>query len=104
VEDKDIAEVETLFEIAKTVGIPEDQARQFVEDRRGDQEDVAVKEYKQNLKEAEEIGERSERATVSVDRAAHGAHHRTGIFGTPTYVVNGELFWGQDRRVRCAVW
>ena len=22
---------------------------------------------------------------------------RLGIFGTPTYVVNGELFWGQDR-------
>ena len=20
-----------------------------------------------------------------------------GIFGTPTYVVNGENFWGQDR-------
>ena len=22
---------------------------------------------------------------------------RLGIFGTPTYVVDGELFWGQDR-------
>lgn len=22
---------------------------------------------------------------------------RRGIFGTPTYVVDGELFWGQDR-------
>ena len=20
-----------------------------------------------------------------------------GIFGTPTYVIDGELFWGQDR-------
>ena len=20
-----------------------------------------------------------------------------GIFGTPNYVVNGEIFWGQDR-------
>lgn len=20
-----------------------------------------------------------------------------GIFGTPTYVVNGEIFWGMDR-------
>lgn len=20
-----------------------------------------------------------------------------GIFGTPTYVVNGQIFWGQDR-------
>ncbi|MNO05133.1 DSBA-like thioredoxin domain protein [compost metagenome] len=20
-----------------------------------------------------------------------------GVFGTPTYVVDGELFWGQDR-------
>lgn len=22
---------------------------------------------------------------------------RLGIFGTPTYVVNGQIFWGQDR-------
>ena len=24
-------------------------------------------------------------------------HATTDVFGTPTYVVNGELFWGQDR-------
>lgn len=56
-EEKDITNTETLVDIAKSVGIPEQQAREFVNDRRGYEQDLAVKEYKQNLKQAEEIGE-----------------------------------------------
>ena len=69
-EDRDIADVGTLKAIARaTVG--EDGAV-LVRDPQPLEIDA---EWKANLAEAE----------------------RHGIFGTPTYVVRGELFWGQDR-------
>lgn len=69
-EDRDIADSETLRTIARhTIG--EDGAALMV----ARQPDDIVAEWLGNLDEAE----------------------RLGIFGTPTYVVGSELFWGQDR-------
>lgn len=69
-EERDIADVATLKEVAKaTIGaagaalVTENHPPEISE------------EWRNNLKEAEAIG----------------------IFGTPTYVVGRELFWGQDR-------
>lgn len=69
-EERDIADLDTLREIATATIGPEGAA--LVRDP---QPDDIVAEWHGNLAEAE----------------------RLGIFGTPTYVVNGELFWGQDR-------
>lgn len=69
-EDRDIADLATLKEIATTTLGP--KAAELV---REPQVAEVVKEWQTNLDEAE---------------------HR-GIFGTPTYVVGNELFWGQDR-------
>lgn len=69
-EDRDIADVGTLKELARaTIG---EAGAQLVTDR---QPAGIVAEWQDNLKEAE----------------------TRGIFGTPTYVVGTELFWGQDR-------
>lgn len=69
-EDRDIADLSTLREIARaTAG---EVATGLVADP---QPDDIVAEWHGNLAEAE----------------------RLGIFGTPTYVVGTELFWGQDR-------
>ncbi|WP_439498934.1 2-hydroxychromene-2-carboxylate isomerase [Bosea sp. (in: a-proteobacteria)] len=69
-EERDIADPETLREIAReTLG---DEAVPLVAHP---QPAAIVAVWHGNLDEAE----------------------RLGIFGTPTYVVNGELFWGQDR-------
>lgn len=69
-EDRDIADLATLKDIAiSTVGA---EAAELV---REPQTPETVAEWEGNLDEAE----------------------RRGIFGTPTYVVNDELFWGQDR-------
>jgi 2-hydroxychromene-2-carboxylate isomerase len=69
-EERDIADVGTLREIARaTVG----EAGAALASETPPAEIVA--EWHGNLAEAERIG----------------------IFGTPTYVVRGELFWGQDR-------
>jgi 2-hydroxychromene-2-carboxylate isomerase len=69
-EDRDIADIDTLRAIAKaTVGAA---AAKLVVDP---QPVAIVSEWEGNLAEAE----------------------RLGIFGTPTYVVGEELFWGQDR-------
>lgn len=69
-EDRDIADLATLREIATaTVGA---EAAGLV---REPQTPEVVAEWRGNLDEAE----------------------RRGIFGTPTYVVDDELFWGQDR-------
>ena len=69
-EDRDIADLDTLRAIARdTVG---EAAALLVPDP---QEPEIVAEWQNNLAAAE----------------------RLGIFGTPTYVVRGELFWGQDR-------
>ncbi|WCK05073.1 2-hydroxychromene-2-carboxylate isomerase [Agrobacterium tumefaciens] len=69
-EDRDIADLETLRAIAQAVLGPAGAAL-----ARDPQPQDIVAEWQGNLAEAE----------------------RLGIFGTPTYVVNGELFWGQDR-------
>lgn len=69
-EDRDIADLETLRALARaTVG---SEGEQFVRDP---QDPEIVAQWHANLAEAEQ----------------------RGIFGTPTYVVNDELFWGQDR-------
>jgi 2-hydroxychromene-2-carboxylate isomerase len=69
-EDRDIADVATLKEIAGTT-IGEDGAALVRDPQPAD----ITSEWLGNLAEAERIG----------------------IFGTPTYVLRGELFWGQDR-------
>lgn len=69
-EDRDIADISTLRAIAQaTVG---EAASGLLVDA---QPDHIVAEWHGNLVEAE----------------------RLGIFGTPTYVLGEELFWGQDR-------
>ena len=42
---------------------------------------------------AAETSERVQRALSAVLAEAE----RLGVFGAPTFVVEGELFWGQDR-------
>jgi len=69
-EDRDIADVHTLQQIARgTAG--EAAAALVCDPSPADIEQC----WQANLAEAE----------------------ARGIFGTPTYVVDGELFWGQDR-------
>lgn len=69
-EDRDIANLDTLREIAtKHLGA---QAAELV---RFPQTESVLAEWNSNLARAEELG----------------------IFGTPTYVIGTELFWGQDR-------
>lgn len=69
-EDRDIADLATLKDIATASLGPE--AAELVLDP---QDPDVVADWEENLAEAE----------------------RRGIFGTPTYVVDDELFWGQDR-------
>ncbi len=69
-EDRDIADVPTLREIARANVGPDGEA--LVSEIAP--ADIQA-EWEGNLAEAE----------------------RLGIFGTPTYVVGEELFWGQDR-------
>lgn len=69
-EDRDIADLETLRDLARaTVG---DEGAALVRDPALPRH---IETWQGNLAEAE----------------------RRGIFGTPTYVVNDENFWGQDR-------
>ena len=67
---RDIADLDTLRELARnSIG---EAGAALVKDP---QPEGIVAEWQNNLAEAE----------------------RRGIFGTPTYVVGDELFWGQDR-------
>lgn len=69
-EERDIADLDTLRELAlATIG---SEGADLVRDP---QSQSIVDEWQANLAEAE----------------------RRGIFGTPTYVVGDEMFWGQDR-------
>jgi 2-hydroxychromene-2-carboxylate isomerase len=69
VEDRDIADHATLVTIANENGMDGKALLAATEDE-------AVKaEYQSNTEEA----------------------IRLGVFGAPTYVSDGELFWGQDR-------
>lgn len=69
-EDRDIADLATLKEIA-TATLGTDAAELVRDPQPAD----VVADWQENLAEAEQ----------------------RGIFGTPTYVVEDELFWGQDR-------
>lgn len=69
-EDRDIADIGTLRSIAGEQDIPDPDGL-IVENW----PQTIVDEWEGNLAEAVRIG----------------------IFGTPTYVVNGTLYWGQDR-------
>ena len=70
-EDRDIADLDTLHAIARAE-LGEEQAARFDFGQPSPEVQAA---WQRNLAEAEELG----------------------IFGTPTYVVDRELFWGQDR-------
>jgi 2-hydroxychromene-2-carboxylate isomerase len=48
--------------------------------------------------DAEALIERAAQANVRAEYAKYTeAAITTGVFGSPSYVFNGELFWGQDR-------
>ena len=69
VEERDIADAATLAGVAKSVG-----------------------------QDAEALGARAQAPEISARYAAltQEAIDR-GVFGAPSYVVDGEIFWGQDR-------
>ena len=68
-EDRDVADAPTLAAVAHGIGLD----AQSLSDRAST--DAIADRYAANTKEA-------------IDR---------GVFGAPTYVVDGEIFWGQDR-------
>lgn len=68
-EERDIADQETLAVVAHGIGLD----AQGLSDRA--QTEGVAQRYAANTKEA-------------IER---------GVFGAPTYVVDGEMFWGQDR-------
>ncbi len=67
-EEKNIADPETLAALIKTRGLPADLLAISAQE-------PTAKQYQANTDEAIAVG----------------------VFGSPTYVVEGELFWGQDR-------
>ena len=67
-EEKNIADPETLAALIKTRGLPADLLAISAQE-------PTAKQYQANTDEAIAVG----------------------VFGSPTYVVDGELFWGQDR-------
>ena len=74
-EEGDYCDVDVLKKLAKAVDIDEDSIASCVVDRRGDSNDDGVQLWSRYHQEAEDLG----------------------MFGTPNYVINGEIFWGQDR-------
>lgn len=68
-EERDVADQETLAIVAHGIGLD----AQSLSDRA--QTQAIADRYAANTKEA-------------IDR---------GVFGAPTYIVDGEMFWGQDR-------
>ncbi|MFO1303709.1 MAG: 2-hydroxychromene-2-carboxylate isomerase [Burkholderiales bacterium] len=68
-EDRDVADAATLAVVAHGIGLD----AQSLSDRAST--DAIAERYAANTREA-------------IDR---------GVFGAPTYVVDGEIFWGQDR-------
>ncbi|WWD19977.1 hypothetical protein CI109_104450 [Kwoniella shandongensis] len=74
-EEGDHCQLDTLRGIASRMGLSDEVVERVVVDRRSDPSDPAVKIWYQNHKEGAE----------------------KGMFGTPNYVLNGEIFWGQDR-------
>lgn len=68
-EERNVALPETRRQIADENGLPGDTLVQM------ESNDAVVAEYQRNTEEVDQLG----------------------IFGSPTYVLNDELFWGQDR-------
>lgn len=68
-EDRDINDWKTLTAIAEECGFPGDVLTQAAQDQ------GVLEEFEDNTNRA-------------LDR---------GVFGIPSYVLNGEIFWGQDR-------
>ena len=67
-EERNIADADTLADIVQACGLPADLVQAATSE--------AVRaEYEANTASAMELG----------------------VFGAPTYVINGEMFWGQDR-------
>jgi len=89
-EEGDHCDIEVLRSIARRCGIDEDIVIEAVSDNRSDATDAGVKEWNTNHLEAVALGTLS--CCVVAERLMS-----LGIFGTPNYVVNGEIFWGQDR-------
>jgi len=69
VEDRDINDWKTLSTIAEECGLPGDVMVNAAQDQ------AVLEEFEDNTNRA-------------LDR---------GVFGIPSYVVDGEIFWGQDR-------
>lgn len=68
-EERDVSSEEVLRSIASSLRLPTDALMNLARD------DATVASYRRNTEEA-----------VSY-----------GVFGSPSYVLDGELFWGQDR-------
>jgi len=68
-ENRNIADHETLIEAAQSADISENEARGWIDDKTGN---------------------------VEIDRNTADAVS-AGAFGAPTYIFDGEVFWGQDR-------
>jgi 2-hydroxychromene-2-carboxylate isomerase len=68
-DERNLADADTIAAIAEEAGLP---GRQLVERSKSDETGAA---YEQNRRDA-----------LAAD-----------VFGSPAYVLNGEVFWGQDR-------
>jgi 2-hydroxychromene-2-carboxylate isomerase len=67
-EERNLADPDVIVELAAATGLPPNLLEQ-------DRQTAAQSAYEQNLQDAIEAG----------------------IFGAPSYVLEGEIFWGQDR-------
>ena len=95
-EEADHCDIEFLRTLARRIGLEEEDVSALVVDKRDDMEDPAVIEWDENYKEAIALGERLMRGSCRVT-AVTACANTSGVIGTPNYVVNGEVYWGQDR-------
>ncbi|TDJ36578.1 MAG: hypothetical protein E2O54_16805 [Gammaproteobacteria bacterium] len=102
--DTDWANVHAAFVAADQEGQGESFARALYRARWCEQKDVGLDDV---------IFEAAERAGLAGDEIVKGAHDESkrtqvienmergreqdGIFGVPTFIFNGQMFWGQDR-------
>ena len=93
-EEADHCDLEFLRRLARRIGLPEEDVKTLVVDKRDDADDPAVKEWDQNYTEAIDLGEHSR---LVRQKSRERRSDAPGIIGTPNYVVNGEVYWGQDR-------
>ncbi len=68
-EDRDLSDRDTIRAVAETAGLPGENLLASAE------QDWAKERYESNRRSAE----------------------KEGCFGSPTYILDGEVFWGQDR-------